>query len=335
MARLETENLREFDPNVLPSGCRIPRYIFDHLFQQKRIPPIGMEMGAGKGNTAKWLRQTHGAFILTSDINPKAVEIQEKNGLLGVVSDARKIQIDDWNGISFYLEYFPLIYMEGLLCNQKGKDINNVITSAWSFLSPGGHLLIADIRNAASANTAFSNLENHQQLIHDWYKRYKKNQEAFNLLGLKLPPDHFMVFKPGEYKYREWGSPQDLVRGFNDPEVFERIARHLGPNSIKKIIRKLPGLEIVEELDEVFYSRTGPLNGWVLHMVKGPRYQLYPWYKDMTKNQRQNYQDIRRFESRANPRYWDDYRNRLVKNFNQARINKDLTKDIIQSLNFN
>jgi len=34
MARLETENLREFDPNVLPSGCRIPRYIFDHLFHK-------------------------------------------------------------------------------------------------------------------------------------------------------------------------------------------------------------------------------------------------------------------------------------------------------------
>jgi SAM-dependent methyltransferase len=275
--------LAEAPIDTIPHGCDIPIGLFKKYRHSEK--PIYLEVGSGTGEKAERIKNIFHGLVTVTDINEHAIKLAESRGLFGFTADAGNFfaERDDAYSLS-WVELYPHVYMEGVLCNQEQDTWMPVLTNVDFNLMADGYFYFADIgRVDQPNNTIQRTMTREERLEYEraWMKRYEANQQAAKILGKKIADAQFMVVKPGEHKSREWGTADELVDLYYSDD-FERWAQHLDWRQVNRFLTEI-GLRRLYHRDTVFKSREDkPLPGIVEVWQKGSTFKYSPLHKGYT-----------------------------------------------------
>lgn len=282
---LETEQrrlLQRAKPADILHGTRISQSIIE-----QHIPGgILADFGGASGENSR-ARELAGFRVMVFDVNPEAVLAAKKRGLVAVAMDLRHFAIPAYGILSaIHIEMFKAIIMEGLCCNvvddQGSEGLRRVMQTAHILNRPDGYMFIADVLHPGDENLVMlEHLGNEE--YRRWQSQYAHRLDICQAAG--LPENVAAVLKPGLNKTFEWCDDPEVIKQLIKMNLIERYVQYLPRQTYEDTAFAL-GYRLVRWEYQVWYSRTGPLSGFIAVFQKGDRFAYHPVYHGMTLEER-------------------------------------------------
>lgn len=221
-----------------------------------------IDLGAGNGKLERQLKNLNRwAYGITAlDINELAMNNLSEEDIRSGVGDVTKWSEGLGTESILKVESFDAVVAQAVtpsLLDDNENEWKAMFDAMDMWLKPGGFFIFNDFRAADMYYAPLAKQiggEAAQKIMESWSRRYENNQKAF--IKLRLPKRTFAVGKVGtEGKMLENGSVKDLLRLYENKEIFERFARHIDPVEVDHKLRGLMNYQLREQSFSYYLSR--------------------------------------------------------------------------------
>jgi len=248
ISKKQKELISKIEPSAIPTGAHFP---LERIIESLSPGFLFLDLGCGIGTkTVQIAKQSTNAGIdgqiIGIDRNTAALQkiqiksLKEKLPINAYEMDASELAIPA-NSIDGILA-------SGLFCNLIAQDAQETAQQVQRVLKSGGRLYISDCLNFDGPIDKQFESSQIQEVQQRWHYRYSQNVQ------LGLPRGTFLVFKMG-HKRKEYDRAENLQKHLQNPEIFERFARHWKKEELLSLFTNT-GLFLEWLKPRVFRSRT-------------------------------------------------------------------------------